>query len=39
MYIITVRRMISDELLKYRKGFFIPEGYGTPHPGSNRFAL
>jgi hypothetical protein len=23
MYIITVRRMISGELLKYRKGFCI----------------
>jgi len=26
MYIITERRMISDELLKYRKGFFIRRG-------------
>ena len=38
-YIITVRRIISGELLKYRKGFFIPGGYGMARPGSSRFSL
>jgi len=39
MYIITVRRMTSGELLKYRKGLRIAEGYETPLPGSSQFAL
>jgi hypothetical protein len=39
MYIITVRRMTSGELLKYRKGLCIAEGYGTPVSGSSQFGL
>jgi hypothetical protein len=39
MYIITARRMISCELLKYRNEFFTGGGYETPLPGSSRFAL
>ena len=39
MYIITVRRITSGELLKYRKGFCIRRGYGAPIFGSSRFAL
>jgi hypothetical protein len=36
---MTAKRMISGEVLKYRNGFFIPGGYGMPHPGSSRFSL
>jgi len=39
MYIMTVRRMTSGELLKYRKGLRIAGGYGPPLPGSSQFAL
>jgi putative transposase len=39
MYIITVRRITSGELLKYRKGLCIAGGYGTSLPGSSQFAL
>jgi hypothetical protein len=39
MYIITVSRITSGELLKYRKGFFIQEGYGLSCLGSSQFAL
>jgi len=34
MYIITVRRITSGELLKYRKGFCIAGSYGMPLSGS-----
>ncbi len=37
--IMTVRRITSGELLKYRKGFCIPRGYGTLIPASSRFSL
>ncbi len=39
MYIITVRRITSGELLKYRKGFCIAGSYGMLRPGSSRFSL
>jgi hypothetical protein len=39
MYIITVRRITSGELLKQRKGFCIAGGYGRPISGSRQFAL
>ncbi len=39
MYIITVRRIISGELLKYRKGFFICQRYRQPWLDSRQFAL
>jgi len=39
MYIITVRRITSGELLKYRKGFCIDASYGMQRPGSSRFSL
>ena len=39
MYIITVRRITSGELLKYRKGFLTRGGYGTALPRSTSFSL
>ena len=39
MYIITVRRITSGELLKYRKGFRIARHYGQPLRVSREFAL
>jgi len=39
MYIITASRITSGELLKYRNGFFIQEGYGLSWVGSSQFAL
>jgi hypothetical protein len=39
MYIITVRRITSGELLKYRKGFCVAGSYGMQRPGSSRFSL
>ncbi len=39
MYIITVSRITSGELLKYRKGLRIVRGYGSPRPASSQFAL
>jgi hypothetical protein len=35
MYIITARRIISGELLKYRKGFCIAKDYEASLPGSS----
>jgi len=35
MYIITARRIISGELLKYRKGFCIAKDYKASLPGSS----
>ena len=32
MYIITARRMISGEMLKYRNGFLIREAIDCPSP-------
>jgi len=31
--------MISEDVLKYRKGFFIREGYETAHFRSSTFPL
>ena len=39
MYIITVRRITSGELLKQRKGLRIARRYETPSPGSSQFGL
>ncbi len=40
MYIITARRMISGEVLNYRKGlFFIYADYERGHYGSSGFSL
>ena len=41
IYSITVRRMISGEVLKYRNGdrWVIPRGYATTLPVSSRFRL
>ena len=39
IYIITVRRMISGELLKWWKGFFIGRGYGRALSASSQFGL
>jgi hypothetical protein len=39
MYIITVRRITSGELLKQRNGFLIAEGYEPGLAASTRFAL
>ena len=39
MYIITVRRITSGELLKQRKGLFIERAYGSLLPGSSIFSL
>jgi hypothetical protein len=38
-YIITVRRIISGELLKYRNGFRVAGDNGTRLSGSSRFSL
>ena len=37
MYIITARRMTSGEVLKYRKGLLISEGYNTHQPIHAKF--
>ena len=39
MYIITVRRITSGELLKQRKGLRIAGGYGSSPGGSSQFSL
>jgi len=39
MYIMTVRRMISGDVLKYRNGFLIRESYKTAISGSREFPL
>jgi hypothetical protein len=39
MYIITVRRITSGELLKQRKGLRIAGGYGCALRASSQFAL
>ena len=39
IYSITVRQMISGELLKQRKEFFIHRGYETGRGGSSLAAL
>jgi hypothetical protein len=39
MYIITVRRIISGDELKYRNGFFIRRRYGPTDRASSPFAL
>ncbi len=39
MYIITVRRITSGELLKLRKGLSIDGSYRRPRPSSSRFGL
>ena len=36
---MTVKRMISGDVLKYRNGFFIPERYETCSRRSSNFAL
>ena len=39
MYIITVRRITSGELLKQRNGLRIARGYGHVSPASSYFGL
>jgi hypothetical protein len=39
MYIITAKRMISGEVLKYLNGFLIRGRYETNHSDSSRFPL
>ncbi len=38
-YIMTAKRMISGDVLKYRNGFFIPGRYETCFRCSSNFAL
>jgi hypothetical protein len=38
-YIITAKRMISGDVLKYRHGFLIRECYETAISGSSEFPL
>jgi len=38
-YIITVRRIILGDELKYRNGFIFRQGYGPPPLSSSQFAL
>jgi len=39
MYIITARRMISGDVLKYRNGFLIHRRYETRRADSSQFTL